>query len=68
MNYGDGSSGYPIVITPFHARLNASDYIYMQVSTGYNFNYDVVNYLITAPQPNFGTITTATLAIKKIGE
>lgn len=67
MNYGDANSGMPIVISPFLASLNASDYIYMQVGHNYSGPYAVIDYGILGTQPNFGTITTALIEIEKIG-
>lgn len=68
MNYGDGNSGMPIIITPFLADLSASDYIYMQVAHNFSGAYSILDYGILGTQPNFGTITTAVLTIEKIGE
>ncbi|MCC7212516.1 MAG: hypothetical protein IT451_11845 [Candidatus Brocadia sp.] len=68
MNYGDGNSGMPIIITPFLADLSASDYIYMQVAHNFSGASSILDYGILGTQPNFGTITTAVLTIEKIGE
>lgn len=68
MNYGDGNSGMPIIITPFLAELSASDYIYMQVAHNFSGASSILDYGILGTQPNFGTITTAVLTIEKIGE
>jgi len=68
MNYGDSNSGQPIVIPPFFADLNSTDYIYMQVAHNFGITHVAVDYGVLYTQPNFGTITTAILTIKKIGE
>ena len=68
MNYGDASSGMPIVIAPVHARLNANDYIYMQVAHNHASNISPIDYLITGGMPSPGTSSYAHISVRKIGE
>ena len=68
MNYGDGNSGMPIVIAPVHARLNANDYIYMQVAHNHSSNIAPIDYTIAGTMPSPGTSSYAHLSIRKIGE
>ena len=68
MNYGDGNSGMPIIITPVHARLNANDYIYMQVAHNFAGTSTPIDYSIQGTMPSPGTSSYAHLSIRKIGE
>ena len=68
MNYGDASSGMPIIIAPVHVRLAANDYVYMQVAHNHSSNISPIDYLIAGTMPSPGTSSYAHITIRKIGE
>lgn len=67
MNIGDASTGECVATTPLYVRLATNDYVYMQVAHNQGGGIVLLNYVFTG-MPAPGTVTTACLSMKKIGE